>query len=206
MARRAIFLPGSRTLLVADVHWGKAAAFRAAAIPVPPGTTSDDLERLSDTIVATRPSRLVILGDLLHARTWKAERTLAAITGWRKRHAALPIVLVRGNHDIRAGGPTPDLDIECVGQPFILDGLNLCHQPCEHDGAYTLAGHIHPSFTLHGKGRQRERLPCFVLGERVGLVPAFGSFTGMSPINGTQGEQIFVIAGDDVIRVENFPD
>ena len=202
MAQRALFLPGSRTLVVADVHWGKSAAFRAAAIPVPPGTTSHDLERLSAAILATGPSRLVVLGDLLHARTWKADRTMAAITQWRKRHARLPIVLVRGNHDIRAGGPTPDLDIASVGQPYSLDGLALCHQPCEHEDAYTLAGHIHPCFTLHGRGRQRERLPCFVLGTRVGLVPAFGSFTGMSPVNHDQGEQIFVIAGDEVIRVE----
>ena len=202
MARRSLFLPGSRTLVVADVHWGKSAAFRAAAIPVPPGTTSDDLERLSDAIRSTNPARLIVLGDLLHARTWKAARTLAAIRQWRERHDSLPILLVRGNHDIRAGGPTPDLEIECVEQPFDLDGLKLCHQPCDHPNAYTLAGHVHPCFTLHGKGRQRERLPCFALGLRVGLVPAFGSFTGMAPVPRDFGGQIFVIAGDDVIRVE----
>ena len=206
MARRAIFLPASRTLLVADVHWGKSAAFRAAAIPVPPGTTSDDLERLSKAILETGPARLVILGDLLHAKTWNTKRTHAAVSQWRQRHARLPIVLVRGNHDLRAGDPTPDLDIECVGQPFTLDGLKLCHQPCEHDGAYTLAGHIHPCFTLRGAGRQRERLPCFVLGPRTGMLPAFGSFTGMSPVNPSEGRQIFVIAGDEVIQVENLPD
>ena len=204
MARRALFLTASRTLVVADVHWGKSATFRAAAIPIPPGTTSDDLERLSDAILATRPSRLVVLGDLLHARTWKAERTFAAIGRWRKQHASLPIVLVRGNHDIRAGAPTPELEIECVEQPFSLDGLALCHQPCELEGAYTLAGHIHPCFTLHGTGRLRERLPCFVLGHRVGLVPAFGSFTGMSPVNPAEGERVFVIAGNAVVEVESF--
>ena len=96
LPERALLLKKSRTLIVADVHWGKTATFRAASIPIPPGTTSDDLARLSDVITRTRASRLIVLGDLLHAKTWKAKQTHAAIVQWRKKHRALPITLVRG--------------------------------------------------------------------------------------------------------------
>lgn len=199
---RALLLKKSRVLIVADVHWGKTATFRAASIPIPPGTTSDDLGRLSDVITRTRASRLIVLGDLLHSKTWKAEQTHAAIVQWRKRHAALPITLIRGNHDIRSGDLAPDLAIESCNEPMEFGGFQLCHRPAEQEGGYTLAGHVHPCFTLVGPGRQRERLPCFLFGRRIALIPAFGSFTGMAPIQPGPGDRLFVIAGDEVVPVE----
>ena len=47
-----------------------------------------------------------------------------------------------------------------------------------------LAGHWHPCASLGGRAHDRLRLPCFWLGaERtVGVLPAFGGFTGMHPI------------------------
>ena len=84
-----------------------------------------------------------------------------------------------------------------------LEGLQLCHRPVEQEKGYTLAGHVHPCFTLHGPGRQRERLPCFLFGQRIALIPAFGSFTGMAPIQPAPGNQLFVIAGDEIVPVEH---
>jgi DNA ligase-associated metallophosphoesterase len=199
---RAILLKKSRTLIVADVHWGKTATLRAASIPIPPGSTSDDLARLSGLIARTRASRLVVLGDLVHSKTWKAEQTHAAIVRWRAQHAALPITLVRGNHDIRSGDLGTELGIESCNEPLELEGFQLCHRPGEQEG-YALAGHVHPCFTLYGPGRQRERLPCFLFGQRIALIPAFGSFTGMAPIQPAPGDRLFVIAGDEVVPVES---
>jgi hypothetical protein len=42
------------------------------------------------------------------------------------------------------------------------------------------------------------RLPCFHFGERVGVLPAFGEFTGMHAVRRAAGERIFVVAGDAV--------
>jgi uncharacterized protein len=39
---RALYLPAHQALLVADVHWGKAAAFRADRVPVSCGTHNND--------------------------------------------------------------------------------------------------------------------------------------------------------------------
>ncbi len=202
LPERGLLLPASATLIVADLHWGKAAAFRAASIPVPRGTTTDDLARLTGIIRRTGPRRLVVLGDLLHARAGRAPATLAAIQEWRHRHPALPITLVRGNHDRQAGDPPPALDIACCDEPLEMDGLMLCHRPAEHPASYTLAGHLHPGVVLRGPGRQRERLPCFRFGPRGAVLPAFGSFTGLAPVAPGPGDRLFVIAGSEVIEVE----
>ena len=43
LAERALYWPRAATLFVADVHLGKAAAFRAGGVPLPRGATAADL-------------------------------------------------------------------------------------------------------------------------------------------------------------------
>lgn len=201
LPEHALYRPGSETLLVADPHWGKAAAFRAAGLPVPGGTTSSGLERLSRALERTGARRLVILGDLLHAREGRAPRTLEAVRAWRERHATLSITLVRGNHDRRAGDPPAELGIECCDPPCLSPPFVLDHHPDPSPAGYVLAGHVHPSVTLRGAGRQRKRLPCFHFGARVGLLPAFGDFTGTADVAVLPGDRVYVVAGGDVLEV-----
>ena len=201
LAERALYRPRTGTLLVADPHWGKAAAFRAAGLPVPGGTTTEGLERLSAALEHTGARRLVILGDLFHARTARSAATLAAAAAWRGRHPELPVTLIRGNHDRHAGDPPPELAIECCNPPCADPPFLYTHHPAPLDAGYVLAGHVHPSVTLRGAGRQRERLPCFHFGPRVGLLPAFGAFTGTADVAVTPGDRVFVIAGERVIQV-----
>ncbi|HEX8694035.1 MAG TPA: ligase-associated DNA damage response endonuclease PdeM [Longimicrobium sp.] len=201
LPERAVFWKSARTLLVADPHWGKAAAFRAAGVAVPGGTTSAGLARLSRALERTGAARLVILGDLFHAREGRAPRTLAAARAWRERHPGLEVVLVRGNHDRRAGDPPPELEIACVDPPRAHGPFVFSHHPFESAAGYVLAGHVHPSVTLRGPGRQRQRLPCFHFGPRVGILPAFGDFTGTADVAVCPGDRVFVVAGDDVVEV-----
>ena len=201
LAERAVWWERTGTLLVADPHWGKAAAFRAAGVPVPGGTTTAGLDRLSAALDRTGAARLVILGDLFHARESRAPRTLEAVRRWRDRHSDLPIVLVRGNHDRRAGDPPGELGIDCLDPPSPEAPFVLAHHPEPSDAGYVLAGHLHPSVTLRGPGRQRQRLPCFHLGPRVGILPAFGDFTGTADVAVCPGDRVFVVAGDDVVEV-----
>ena len=41
LPEKAAFWPRTRALFVADFHLGKAATFRSAGIPLPPGTTGE---------------------------------------------------------------------------------------------------------------------------------------------------------------------
>ena len=201
LPERALYRPATGELLIADPHWRKAAAFRAAGVPVPGGTTAEGVERLSAAIDRTGARRLVILGDLFHARTSRQPATLATVRAWRERHPDLAITLIRGNHDRHAGDPPGELDIDCCDPPCAAPPFLLAHHPFEPESGYLLAGHVHPSVTLRGVGRQRERLPCFHFGARVGVLPAFGDFTGTADVAVAPGDRVFVVAGDRVVPV-----
>lgn len=199
LADRALFLPDTNALIVADVHWGKAAAFRAGGVPVPHGTTRSGLDRLDALLASTGATQLYVLGDLLHARAGMAPGTVQTLDAWRATCGALQITLIRGNHDYHAGDPPASLRIECVDAPLHVGPFALCHHPCEHDTGYVLAGHIHPVTQLRGRARQRITLPCFAFGERSGLLPAFGEFTGGAVIDRRDYAQTFVIADETVL-------
>jgi DNA ligase-associated metallophosphoesterase len=203
LADRAMYLPDWSALIVADVHWGKAAAFRARGVPVPHGTTRTGLDRLDAILAGTGATQLYFLGDLLHARDGLAPGTVQTLEAWRASQRALPITLVRGNHDYHAGDPPASLRIDCVDAPLHVGPFALCHHPCELDSGYVLAGHVHPVAQLRGRARQRITLPCFAFGERSGLLPAFGEFTGGAVINEREYARTFVIAEDSVISLES---
>src|SRR5690606_34595922 len=97
LPQRAAFWPAHRMLIVADVHFGKAAAFRAQGVPVPRGTTSDNLRRLTALVEAHAANEILFLGDFLHARAAHATATLDALRQWRAEHPSLKLTLVRGN-------------------------------------------------------------------------------------------------------------
>lgn len=201
---RALSLPAFSTLLVADAHLGKAAAFRRLGVPVPRGTTAAALERLDALLAASGATRIVFLGDLLHAKQGRAPGTEAAVAAWRERHAALDLVLVRGNHDRHAGDPPTAWGVRCVDEPFALGPFALCHHPQPVPGAYALAGHLHPGVVV-GHGRERLRLPCFHFGPDVGVLPAFGEFTGLHTVQPAPGDAVAVVAGDAVRALHSPP-
>src|SRR5258706_7423120 len=96
LAARALHWPRERTLFVADVHLGKAAAFRAGGVPLPRGATAADLARLARLCAQTDARRLVILGDFLHAKSGRVAALDAAFLQWRTAHDGIDLVLVRG--------------------------------------------------------------------------------------------------------------
>ena len=81
--------------------------------------------------------------------------------------------------------------------PFVLQ-----HHPSESADGYTLAGHLHPGLTLVGPALLRERLPCFVVGAALAVLPAFGGFTGHSPVEPAPDERLYVVVEDEIIAVQ----
>jgi uncharacterized protein len=207
---RAAFWAEGRTLLVADAHFGKAATFRARGIPVPHGTTRDNLDRL-DTLLARWPvERIVFLGDFLHAREANAAHTIDALASWRRRHATVAMTLVRGNHDTRAGDPPAHLGLDIVDESHVVGPFSLRHHPVACERGYVLAGHLHPGYRLGGRAGDGMRLACFWFGDergsRVGVLPAFGAFTGTWLVDAQPGDRVFVVAPDRVHALPRFTD
>jgi DNA ligase-associated metallophosphoesterase len=198
LPEKAAFVAASGTLLVADAHIGKAVSFRALGVPVPRGTTTETLAGLSALIRRTGARRVVFLGDFLHSAKAHAPATLAAVAAWRLAHAALDLVLVRGNHDDRAGDPPAALGIRVVDEPLLEDGFALCHHPRPLPGRYVLAGHLHPCVSVGVRSWDHLRLPCFWFGAAVGVLPAFGAFTGMHAVRPAPEDRVFAVA-DNIV-------
>ncbi len=205
LPQRAAFLPAHGLLLVADAHIGKAVSFRRLGVPVPGGTTGETLARLDAALATTGARGIVFLGDLLHAARGRAATTLDAVARWRTSHPRLELTLVRGNHDSRAGDPPPNWGVACVDGPLRLQRLALAHHPDTLPGAYVLAGHLHPAAVVGGRARDRLRLPCFHFGPAVGVLPAFGAFTGMHVLRHGPGDRVFVVADDSVRALNSTP-
>lgn len=200
LPERAVYWPRESTLLIADPHWGKDTMFRAAGVALPGGVLTDDLARLSAALRRSGAQRLVVLGDLLHAKRGRAESLIAEVSQWRAEFATLDVVIVRGNHDHSAGDPPVEWRFVCVSEPMLAPPFSLQHFPTESD-AYTLSGHLHPGARLRGKGGQGVTLPCFWFGKQIGILPAFGGFTGLAAITPTQGDYVFVIVEDEILQV-----
>ena len=201
LPEKAAFLAEHRTLLVADLHIGKAVSFRGLGVPVPGGTTGETLATLGALTDRLGARRVVVLGDFLHSARARTAATLGAVERWRAERETLDLLLVRGNHDRNAGDPPRRLGIETIDEPLRLGGLALCHHPRAETGGYVLCGHLHPCVTLRAGVRDRLRLPCFWFGPQCGVLPAFGAFTGMHSIRPVPGDRVFAIADDRVAEV-----
>ncbi len=202
LPQKALYWPREATLFIADAHFGKVAAFRAAGIALPPGTTTQALARLNECMAATQAKRMVFLGDFLHSRDARAKETFSRFAAWRLDHSALELILVRGNHDVHAGDPPAEWNMRCINEGETLGPFCLAHHPEPDLRGYVLAGHIHPAVRLQGRANDSVRLPCFWFGQYVCVLPAFGEFTGTYTVQPKPGDRIFVVADKQVIEIE----
>ncbi|MGJ0509126.1 MAG: ligase-associated DNA damage response endonuclease PdeM [Methylocystis sp.] len=208
LPERAAFQAQTRTLWIADPHFGKAASFRALGQPVPRGTTEETLRRLGALVEAHGARRLVVLGDFLHGRAGRTQRLFTQLTEWRAARAALDCVVVRGNHDAHAGDAPAECGFVSVDEPFALDGVEGWHHapaPLGAEGPVVLSGHIHPVARLSGPGRDRLRLPCFCLRGREIVLPAFGAFTGGHPVEPRHWRELVVTTGTHLFAIPAGP-
>jgi metallophosphoesterase superfamily enzyme len=84
-----------------------------------------------------------------------------------------------------------------------IEDIRFTHEPppVTTSDTYTICGHIHPAVRMHGQAQQQLRLPCFWMGPEIGVLPAFGEFTGNHTILPKKGDQIFVIAENRLVKI-----
>ncbi|HYD34109.1 MAG TPA: ligase-associated DNA damage response endonuclease PdeM [Methylophilaceae bacterium] len=202
LPEKAAYWPEQKTLLIADAHFGKAAAYRALGQPVPRGTTAANLQKLDRLLTSHDCHRIIFLGDFLHG-PGSGRATHKAIAAWRARHPNLECILIRGNHDSRAGDPASELRIDILDEPYLLGPFALCHNPTKHPTHHVIAGHVHPAYRLSGRAKQSLTLPCFSSSEGITLLPSFGGFTGSYVIDCADGDQVFVTNEEFVWQIKS---
>jgi DNA ligase-associated metallophosphoesterase len=195
----ALFWRARSTLFIADTHLGKPAAFRAAGLPAPEALTGADLDRLAGAIDDTRANRLVVLGDLLHHRTGRDPAVLDAVGAWRRERAELDILVIRGNHDLRAGDPPDDWRMRIADEGLREGPFVLRHEPGDGEDGYVLAGHLHPVASLAAPGVGRGRFRCFWLRPQAAILPAFARFAGGHAVRAERDDRLVLLTPDGLI-------
>jgi DNA ligase-associated metallophosphoesterase len=201
LAERAVWWPSARTLLVADLHLGKCETLRVNGAPMPETVLRADLARLGAVVARTEASRVIVLGDLLHTAAGVTPWLVDVVGGWRERAAAgVEMAVVPGNHDTRIEAVAKEWGL-AVWPDLAVEGVfAFCHEPCEREGVYTWAGHVHPLAAVRGS-RDSLSLPCFWLGNGCGVLPAFSAFTGGVCVGRGAGERVFAVAEGRVLEI-----
>lgn len=201
MPEKALFFPLHKVLLLADLHFGKVNHFRKSGIAVPAKANDKNADSLIGAINSTKPDRVVFLGDLFHSHYNEEWETVGQITN---HFSACSFELVLGNHDILSEQQYERNSLKVFKQELKIGQWLLTHEPLKDlpIDHYNLSGHIHPGVRLQGRARQSLMLPCFYFGKRNGILPAFGSFTGLAKITPKQGEKVFAIAEEKIIAIE----
>ncbi len=198
LGERAVWDGARRTLLLADLHLGKAETFQAHGIPLPSDGDAATLNDLLALARRLRPEAVIVLGDLIHGR-------LGLTPELRAKLGALPgllgcgLRLIGGNHE--RGSWIAGLAQEPAQA---LGPWWLSHEPDPRPGRLNLCGHLHPVAVV-GAGKERLRLPCFALdaaATRLAL-PSFGRLTGGHPC--PAGERIWLIADGTVVPWHSRP-
>jgi uncharacterized protein len=196
---RAALLPHEGTLLVADLHLGKAASFRHAGLPVPEGSSSGDLVRLARLLAETAARRLLVLGDLFHASSGCTPAVLEEFAAFCCRHSGVEVVLVEGNHDRRVRIPS-ELGIDRIVPSLEEPPWRFLHEPPQERTAGWIhcCGHLHPRLSIRSPSGDRLSQRCFVEEPGLWILPAFGSFTGSSVVPIAATTRVWA-AGDDAV-------
>lgn len=199
LPQKAIYWHDTQTLIVSDLHLGKASHFRKHGLPIPMESGIDDLQQLGLLLDIYKPQRLLILGDLFHSDYNQEWEYFGAL---RKRYSDIVFQLVRGNHDILQDHHYATYDIKLHAKTHTENDFIFSHDfvPLkEHE--FSISGHIHPGFELHGKGRQSITLPCFYKKKNTLVMPAFGRLTGLAHMPHAADSEVFVLTEEKVWRV-----
>ncbi len=206
MPDRAAFWPAQATLLIADLHLGKAEAMRTHGIPVPTSVGDESLDRLARIISQTQARRVIILGDLLHAPAGITTDLTNRVAAWRDSIDAasrIDLCLVPGNHDRAVARVAEAWRLQILTPVHAQGTLTLTHEPPapESPGAF-VSGHIHPAISLP-RGHGPSKVACFHLSGSTLILPAFSRFTGGVPVRRDRARihRLFAITDEGVLEV-----
>jgi len=199
---KAIYLEQANSLLLSDVHLGKADTFQNFGIPIPLSVNDSILVRLKDLCDRHHPAFLFILGDLFHSKIAMNEALLSAWQAFLKS-TDTEIHLLLGNHDRHLLKSLTHLPMQATTKNIQLGSFLLSHEPCPSKDTINICGHIHPCFRM-GSKLDRLRLPCFYYDavQSLLMLPSFGEFTGGYEVPMSKGSTAYVIAEESVIPFE----
>ena len=192
---RCLYWEDQQTLILSDMHIGKAAHFRKAGIAIPQQIFQEDLLRLFQQVHFFSPKRIIVTGDLFHS---EANLEHEWFSKWRSALAGVQLILVKGNHEILHNNLYEKLGIEVVERELIAAPFRFAHDLNDDSDEqfFLFSGHTHPGIKIAGKAKQSFVFPCFYFTEAYCILPAFSKFTGKHLVEMKKGEKVFAIVGE----------
>lgn len=199
LPEKAIYIESLRSLLVADVHLGKAETFQSLGIPIPNTINQETLDRLQILCHDLEPETLFILGDLFHSKFALADEVLECWSVFLNTVGAA-VKLIGGNHDRGLIEALSHQAMDCISHALKIENLVLSHEPCSPGDCFNICGHVHPCMRIKTK-LDTLRLPCFHLEKSQNrlTLPSFGEFTGAYEISLEADAIAYVVAEDAII-------
>ncbi len=199
----ALYLRAQRTLVLADMHLGKAQSLRVSGVPVPSGTTDSDLLTLCEQISHYDTERVISLGDMFESARGHSEELILKLCQLRSINPSVQIINILGNHDRASSEFAERVGVKFVEElhepPFLFR-----HEPQDQPKAYLLCGHVHPAVVLRDVTGERLRFKAFYIGHRYTVLPAFGSLTGGVEVSPERGSKYVAIVENQLVRIENW--
>jgi len=194
---KALYRPGKKQLILADVHLGKAAHFRKKGIPMPPQSHLKDLDKLTYLVKTWEPRSVLVLGDLFHS---KLNKEWLWFKSFLAQFPTTEFILVRGNHDIL---PEELYELSNLGSVDELEEENFIftHAPLENPAKLNFCGHVHPGIRLTGIARQSITLPCFYNNHSHFILPAFGDLTGLFMLDREESSDYYLVTHETVVKL-----
>jgi DNA ligase-associated metallophosphoesterase len=191
--RLALFHQRERWLAVADLHFGYELSQRAAGWLVPMWGMESISERLMQLIDEYRPSRLIILGDLVHDQTAVAEaRELLE----RLQEFCEPII-VAGNHDRKLRGKIALLN-SWETESFYFHHGHCAAEPMDR---IQIIGHHHPAGTITDGAGLRLKCPAFVQQAQCWIMPAFSPWASGTRWTQDEKSRVWLCTPKRVLRL-----
>jgi len=189
--RRAAYLADESILAVADLHLGYAWAhrYRGQMLPVEPQDAVP--ERIEELRAEYAPRMIVVLGDIVHQAVPAVgvAEELARLADMLSPKCDLRLIL--GNHDRGLPGLLGK-EVGKVAKPELQRSMRMGRYAFAHgDGEagsvelsgadLLLMGHEHPAIGL-GDGIAEAKCPCFLVSDRLLVLPAFSHWAAGSDI------------------------
>ncbi|MCX5497829.1 ligase-associated DNA damage response endonuclease PdeM [Kaistia dalseonensis] len=173
LAEGALWWAEERTLVVADLHLEKGSAFAARGQMLPPYDTIATLKRLAALVARMKPERVIALGDSFHDMRGSGRMSATDHGALATLTRAAEWIWIAGNHDPE---PPKDLGGRAM-QELTIGPIIFRHEPRPGTAPGEIAGHLHPSARIVGRGRSIRRR-CFASDGRRLVMPAFGALAG----------------------------
>lgn len=200
LSDRAMLWEQEKTLVIADIHLGKAATFRSFGIHVPEGCMQEDLNNLKSVINKYKPKQCIIAGDLIHAPRGLTPQTIQLFAEFLKT-VPLEVHLILGNHDLSLKKSLPqDWKVFCHHEKYFKAPFVFKHFPEPDPLGFVWSGHIHPCVTVNYVGK-KHKFPCFIIGTDVGILPAFTTLVSGLSIRKKKEEHYYAIVQDEIFEI-----